>query len=810
MKKSDVDAEFRIRMFKGAPLFAAAGPDDLAELARAAKSVAVQAGRPLLKAEQDGAQVFVLQSGVAAELRVEPGEANELAVALLGPGDIAGLVSVFLPKSERGEAAEPAGAARRIEALSNLQALALSGPDFLRICRRNPDLMASVAARLAAHNATLAGVYARATGRSLETRLAGFFAELARLTTVEDWNPVANIGRLSQSAIATMLGVSREHVNRTLAMWERSGLIFQDKRGEIFVLNPKRLGRLADIGAERAGGDRDADWLWEIDAHLDRGLNQTALHLALEAARRAPKELRYMHRAVLATARMGAISEALALLDKHKLGRDLADEELACLRPRLLRDLAFAAGDEAPDARHLAQSARDYERVFEKTRGFYPGINAAAGYALAGETEKAGAIARSVWKILQERSDEDSEAEESYWRRTTLAECKLLEGDKIAAANLFEAASDASDATPGKKATTRKQLFRLAPHVRVDLDWIDRAAPQEAVAYFCGPIAREASPAAELPFQQLADDVDAFLAEHRIGWAYGALAAGADIIIAEKLIRSGVELNIYLPLAPQEFLKSSVIIGGEQWRDRFIACMRSASIIDWNRRSKTPANASYRLASETAMGKAVRHANQLATRAVGFFAAPAGRDASNSLSAANADLWRSRGFEATSSISKWPSPPLGLIEKNAAEAELLFALVILAESARLPKSLTTAGDIRIRDVEGGIDVLLFRALNDAVAAAEPLMRGEAAGEWSAWLDAGVFTSKTLEKGRAAAGQQLVTAACRPQTESGKVYASESFASVAQMISDRPVKFDYIGFVPTREKLDPCAMYLATI
>lgn len=809
MTKSDVEADFRVRMLKAAPALHAAGADDLAEIARVARPVAVQAGKPLARAEQDGSQVFVLLSGVAAELLADPGDATELAVALAGPGDIVGLVGALRPKAERAKGADGAPAARRVEALSNVQALAVATADFLRICRRNADLMASIAVHLAESHARLADVYARATRHSLETRLAGFFAELARLTTVEDWNPVANIGRLSQSAIATMLGVSREHVNRTLAMWERSGLIFQDKRGEIFALNPRRLERLADAGAERAGGDRESDWLWEIDAHLDRGLNQTALHLALEAARRAPRELRYMHRAVLATARMGAISEALALLDRHKLGRDLADEELACLRPRLLRDLAFASGDAAPDMKHLAQSAREYEKVYEKTRGFYPGINAAAGYALAGDTERAALIARSVWKTLQ-KPDEEGESDQSYWRRTTLAECKLLESDKAAAASLFEAASDADDATPGKKATTRKQLFRLAPHVGVDRAWIDRVAPQDWVAYFCGPIARAAARPDEFPFTELERDLEDFLGAFRVGRAYGALAAGADIVIAEQLLRAGVELNIYLPLAPQEFLKSSVLIGGPDWRERFIACMRAASNIDWNRRTNMPANASYRLASEAAMGKAVRHAGQLATGAVGFFAEPEGRAASNSLSIANADLWRSRGLPAKSSRARWPSPPPGLVEQSAAEAELYFALVMLGPSGRLPKSVASAGGRRIRDDEGGVDILLFPDLDDALAAAEPLMRGEAAGDWSAWLDTGIFTAKSLGGDPAAAAGQLVTAACRPQTDAGRVYASEPFANVAQMRSERPVKFEYVGFVPTREKLDPCALYLATV
>jgi CRP-like cAMP-binding protein len=806
MLKTDADADFKIRILRNTPLFSSAPDDDLAELARIGKVTAYQHGKLLAKEGQDGAQIHFLQSGVAAELLVEPGAEYAILVGLHGPGGVAGAVGALARKAgSRGEAPETAG--RRIEALSNVQALTAPAAEVLRICRRNPELSLNLAQFVAGQHDDLSRIYARSTHHSLEMRLAAFFSHLAQLCATEDWNPVSNIGRLSQSAVAAMLGVSREHVNRTLAIWERSGLIFQNKKGDILIQNARRLERLAETHGDRSAGDRQEDWLWEIDAHLDRGLNQTALHLALEAAKRAPKDLRYMHKAVLATARMGALSEAVALIDKHKLGRDLADEELACLRPRLQRDLAYAENPSNPNRKTLEASAREYERVYEKTRGFYPGVNAAAGFALAGEREKAKAIAAEVASALS-RSTSDEDTPDAYWRKTTLAECKLIQGDKAGAASLFEAASNAEDATPGKKSTTRKQLLRLADPTGIDRLWIDCVTPQSDVLFFCGPLAREAVDDRTLPIDRLRKELDSLLAERSVGWAYGALASGADIVIAEGLIAAGVELNVYLPLPPQEFLKFSVHIGGPAWRDRFVKCMRAASSIEWNRRATIPCNATYKLGAEVTMGKAARHAAQLETSAVGFFAVPDDRGPQDSLSIASAVRWRSRGFLAREAKDRWPPKVNGPANKFDAEHELYFALVAHAEQGAKP--LKVSGSNRahaIRDPETGVDLVLFKSLAEALEAVEQQAKAGAARSWRLWLDAGVFTADMIEKRPAVAAAQLVSSACMPLTDPGKVYASEPFACAAPLAGPTAASFEYVGFVPTREKLDPCAMYL---
>jgi CRP-like cAMP-binding protein len=781
---TEAGVEYKIRILKSTKLFAAAAQDDLAELARVGRTVAFQRNKPLLDAKAP--QALVVQTGVCAELfRGESG--HRILTAFKGPGSLAGLAAAVAGPSPR----------REIESVTNVTALAVPAADLLRVVRRDADLSAALAQELARDAEFLAQTYAGALQQPLEMRLAGFFAELCALSAAEDWTPEVDLGRLSQSFVAEMLGVSREHVNRTLAIWERSGLIFVNKKGDLIVHNPSRLTGLAGARPHDPDAEQTDDWLWEIDAHLDRGLNQTALHLALEALKRAPKDLNYAHRAVLATARLGAVSEALALLEKQKLGLDPSDEELASLRARLLRDLAFSR-KEAPDKALLAKSAAHYETVFGETRGFYSGVNAAESYALAGDAERARTLAGAVAAALAEDDSEDG-----YWRRSTRAECKLIEGDKAAAASLFASACAASDATPGKRATTRRQLRRLADSVGVDAAWIDRVAPQPRVLYFCGPMAWRPVGDPSAPTDELTAALRAFLKKNPVGWAYGALASGADTAIAETLLEAGATLNVYLPLPPKDFVKESV--HGEGWKERFAACMKKASSVEWNRRAH-PCNAVYLLGAEIGMGKALRHAAQLETDAVGFFATQNGRTAENSHSIQNMEVWNARGLKHLEVRGDWAGRPSGQTLAEPEPATLYFAL--LAQDPDKDGAPTLpACDAHVRDDADRLDILLYARLDAAVAAAAELCARKEAATRRLWLDAGVFPMQQIGKDPAQAAVHLIAGANRPLTEPGKIYASDVFASAAALVTNLPARFEYAGFVPTREKLDPCAMYL---
>jgi hypothetical protein len=50
---------------------------------------------------------------------------------------------------------------------------------------------------------------------------------------------------------------------------------------------------------------------------------------------------------------------------------------------------------------------------------------------------------------------------------------------------------------------------------------------------------------------------------------YGALAAGADIMLAEKLVDKGASLHVVLPFEKERFVEMSITPSGKDWLERF-------------------------------------------------------------------------------------------------------------------------------------------------------------------------------------------------------------------------------------------------
>lgn len=785
------ERSYLTRILASARLFEGAPEEDLGELARTARLVAVPRGKEVAAPKGRDAEIFVVESGALAELAIDGADDGSVLVALYGPGDTAGLIDA---------AKSPTKAPRRqhkiqLRTLTNATLVALPVPDFTRIRRRSPELSDAYAGALASAFEDLAARMVTALHSPLEQRLAAFFTRLADIAASDTWNPTANIGRLQQTLVADMLGVSREHVNRTLIMWERSGLIFQSKPGDLLIENRKRLAQLAGLARQPATVENV--WVAEIEAHLNLGLNEAAHDLAMEGVKRSPRDDRFKYFAALAIARMGALKEALALVEAFKLTPNAANEDVASIGPRLRRDLAFVGGA-APDLDLLRRAAEGYESVFNALGTTYPGVNAAATFAMAGDAKRAKALAALVADRAAATISTIDDDEPSYWARATIAECRLIEGDKAAALADFASAAASLDAAPGKIAATRKQLRRLKKAAGVDDAWIDRATPQGSVLYFSGPLV-PAGEDASRPLAKIEATFEKFLKGERIVSAVGALAAGVDIVIAERLLDAGVALHVQLPLPPSDFLDSSVAPAGDAWARRYADCLNRAQTIDWMRRG-APDRATYQLGARIAIGRAVRQADDLATAPIGFFAAQRGRDASNSLSHENADIWDLLGFKAQRFLDDWPATSAAREPQEPAQA-LRTALIV--ESARPPAPLNKA---RFDSRHGDFTIFAFETHEEAIAAARQTPRTRNA---RLWLDIGVVDERT-EPGRKRFADTLVTASCRPQTPHGKVYASEIFVLSAAAASGPKERFEYIGISPTEEKLAPCPLFLADI
>ncbi len=783
------------RIIGATPMFHSAAADDIAELARCARSVALARGKTPAGAKGKLQDIYIIEKGAAALLDRDPATGRAILIALLGPGDIIGLVSAAealagIKESNNSE----------WRAVTNLTVVAIPIADFIRVARRSGELTAAWQGTIAHSLRKVTARFSAALLHPLEMRLAAFLGQLGAIAAGNNWEPTANLGRLQQTQIAEMLGVSREHVNRTLIMWEKSGLIFQSKAGDLVIENRKRLAQLAGTRRTPGGIPSENDWLWEIESHINLGLNVAAYDLAMEGAKRAPRDDRFKYYAVLAMARMGSPAEALSLAETFKLTTDAANEDIASIGPRLRRDLAFAS-DGPPDKAQLDMAAAGFEKVFRTLDATYPGVNAASTYAMGGDIDQARQLAKEVSaKVAGTLADIDDD-EPSYWPRATLAECRLIAGDLSGAAAEFAAAAAAPDAAPGKVATTRKQLRRLQGALSLKDEWVDEILPQGRVLYFCGPLT-PSNGATQAALSRLKERFNEFLRQNRFVAAIGALAAGADIIFAEAALDAGIPLHAHLPLPPTEFLAASVAPAGADWKERYISCVERAQTIDWMRRAH-PSIGAYRLGARIAMGRAMRQATELATEPFGYFALQSGRTARNSVSIENAEIWKSLGLQLNVIEDDWLSASAAP-RANGVQS-YLAALIIQGASDAAMKEADRAKPLFVTRTDG-LAVFAFGTAQEVFDAARRIARTGSGAGARLWLDVGVGD----EKEHANFAASLVTASCRPQTAPGRTYASDNFVNTAISTPGPLPKFDYVGFAPTEEKLDPCPLYLTDI
>jgi tetratricopeptide (TPR) repeat protein len=303
---------------------------------------------------------------------------------------------------------------------------------------------------------------------------------------------------------------------------------------------------------------------------------------------------------VLALARAGALDRAWDCF--AAAGFDNAPEEPAALavKGRLLKDRAARAqGDE--QRRLWLRSAEAYRRSADLRPSTYPLINAATLLLLAGEPGQAQEAARNV---LDRIAREPEEPETPYWRAATRAEALLLSDRRSEAEEaLAEAMAEAPQAWEDH-ASTLRQFLLIHQALGQDAAWLEMLRPPRSL-HFSGRI--EVADAAEVT--SAAADL---LARERIGFGYGALAAGADIIVAEALLAAGAELHVVLPSDAESFARHSVDPYGTDWRRRFDAALAAAATVYPVRPLRTaPGTGTIQHADQVAAGMARLNADRL-------------------------------------------------------------------------------------------------------------------------------------------------------------------------------------------------------
>ncbi|PSJ38896.1 hypothetical protein C7I55_16375 [Sphingomonas deserti] len=279
------------------------------------------------------------------------------------------------------------------------------------------------------------------------------------------------------------------------------------------------------------------------------------------------------------------------------------------MKGRLLKDNAIRATGHA--RRALYREAADaYAEAGRGEQSTYPLINAASLALLSGEPAEARELAL---RVLQRIEDAPEEPETPYYRAATKSEALLLLNQRSAAEDAFAEAIALAPSAWEDHASTLRQFELILSEQRQDSSWLNAYRPPRSL-HFGGHMSFEAAVGGR---RRLVEAIAATLEAERVGFGFGALAAGADILIAEALLERGGALHLVLPGGAGAFAACSVDPFGADWRKRFDRALAQAETI----RSIRPIDIApdvetIRLADEVAMGAALINASRLESQPV--------------------------------------------------------------------------------------------------------------------------------------------------------------------------------------------------
>lgn len=574
---------------------------------------------------------------------------------------------------------------------------------------------------------------------------------------------------------------------------------------------------------------------------LRRGELLAAYDAAVEGLRLRPDSAALKHQAVLCLARAGALERAQAEFERLGLDKFEDDEDVLALGGRLLKAVALEkAGDER---RYVARAAAEkYARAYRRTGGFFSGINTASMLVVAGRAKEAEATARQVLKSLGGAKTGAGEA--AYYRAATRAEAHLLLGDRVASeASLADALTHDPD-NYSAHATTLKQLAMILEAQEADADWLDRFRPPK-VAHFVGHMFKAGGGRADAEEEAIRASVSEVIAVERIGFGYGALAAGADIIMAKALLDAKAELHLLQPCPNDVFVKTSVRPFGESWAARFEECHGHATVsyatgdrANFNGLDKA-------FSSQIAMGKAILRAQSLATEAVQIAVwdgAPARREAGTAHDVA---FWRKTGLRQiilpfrlsrtrrshknAGSIRRAKQPFRRKLMamlfadthgfgKLGDEQVPAFVQAVLGSLAQCCQELPGAAS-HFNTWGDGL-FLAFDKIGDAARAALALQECFRSIDLAALglpdtlaLRIGCHygpvqehTDPLLGRPNIFGNQVVIASRVEPETVPGSIYVTEPFASVLAASEGRAFRCEYVGEVEPRKGSDKLLLF----
>ncbi len=362
-------------------------------------------------------------------------------------------------------------------------------------------------------------------------------------------------------------------------------------------------------------------WLAQLKSLEHQGECFRAYDLAMQGLARWPNEFRLAHRAVLALCNAGATGLARKRYAELGLAAQ-ADLDCITLDARIHKAEGLAARG---DARALAlrRAADRYRDAWQfalreqPETAYFPGINyATTEFLLDVHSTTTRTLATRVQAQVTELLRSDAE---NYWLWATAIEAALLLRDDERVRECLPRALATGAQAHAQRASTMRQLREILAVSNRDDALIAALRPPLALHYTgLLPVAAHRQRGMRRDEEAgIAERIAAALSARGIGGAYGALAAGSDILFAEQAQRLGIPLHVVLPFVIDDFVRVSVAPFGTRWVDRFHQCLNAAATVRFATDDLYLGDdALFSHGSRMAMGLAVLSAAQLATSAL--------------------------------------------------------------------------------------------------------------------------------------------------------------------------------------------------
>ena len=214
------------------PLFASLKEAQLAKLTEKLRTRNHRAGEVIFHQDDPGTLLYIVKSGRVKITTASP-EGEEIIMAILNEGDSFGEIALLdgQPRSANTVAIEAT------------RTLTLDRGDFLDILARYPEMVSAVLAAVAAGWRRTSHLLEDAIFLDLPGRLAKRLLQLAEKHGVQTDQGIQVDLSLTQQDLAATVGVSREALNKQLALFQDRGLVALAKK-RITILRPKELKKL--------------------------------------------------------------------------------------------------------------------------------------------------------------------------------------------------------------------------------------------------------------------------------------------------------------------------------------------------------------------------------------------------------------------------------------------------------------------------------------------------------------------------------------------------------------------------------------